>query len=447
MGTTRDIAEFACKTVFDDFDPALVKKAKDVLLSGVGMTMAGMGTDAARAVLGYINEFSASQDASVFGAGVRTSAELAALANGTASHSTELEDDSAPDLIYSVGIFPGVFAIGEKQHASGKEIIEAFAISWDIAGKLSMPAVERGALSRFMLPSFCTIGIAAGAAKLMKLGMEKTTTAISVATSHANWCVLSQAGTGSHLFEAGLAGKNGIASASLAKHGLTGHPDIMEMPRGYFEGVAGEAYAIPELGEPYRVMDIGIKKYPCCYIEMHPIDAVLDLIQTHSISVDQVESIQVDVAPIFVNACRFHHPKDDDEARFSLPHSIACCFFDGKPWIESYSNERVNDPKVVAFRDKVDMVVHPEWDTPEQPLGGEIPIAIRLKDGSEYKKVCPKATDPIIISDEEIMNKYMRCALQVLSQSRAEQIAEIVLSLEKVHDISELTSSLSTPDR
>ena len=103
--------------------------------------------------------------------------------------------------------------------------------------------------------------------------------------------------------------------------------------------------------------------------------------------------------------------------------------------------------KLVAFRDKVDMVVHPEWDTPEQPLGGEIPIAIRLKDGSEYKKVCPKATDPIIISDEEIMNKYMRCALQVLSQSRAEQIAEIVLSLEKVHDISELTSSLSTPDR
>ena len=36
------------------------------------------------------------------------------------------------------------------------------------------------------------------------------------------------------------------------------------------------------------------------------------------------------------------------------------------------------------------------------------------------------------------MDKYMKCALRVLSRNRAEQIAEIVLSLEKVQDISEL---------
>ncbi len=180
---------------------------------------------------------------------------------------------------------------------------------------------------------------------------------------------------------------------------------------------------------------------------MHPIDGFIELIKAHNISADDVESIQVDVSPVFANTIRFHHPKDEEEARFSLPHSIACCFLDKKPWIESYSTERVNHPQVIAFRDKVKMVVHPEWAAPELPLGGEIPIAIRLKDGTEYKKVCPKPTDPIIVSDEEVMDKYMKCALRVLSQSRAEQIAETVLSLEKVQDISELMTLLTFPDK
>lgn len=446
MGTTRDIAEFACKTTFDNFDSGLVKLVKNVLLSGIGMTMAGANTGAGKAVLSYVKECTAPQEAGVLGAGFRTSAEYAALANGTTSHSTELEDDSPDITCSSVGIFPAVFAFGEKLHISGKEVIEAFVIAWDISEKLALPAMRILAV-RGMGPYSGTTGIAASSAKMMKLDLNKTTMAVSIAASHTNWCILSQTGTGAHLYEWGLAGRNGIAAAILAKHGLTGQPDILESPRGYLYGVAGEVYTIPKLGEPYRVRNIGIKKYPCCYLEMHPIDGFIDLIEAHNISADDVESIQVDVSPIFANTIRFQHPKNDEEARFSLPHSIACCFLDKKPWIESYSNERVNNPQVKAFRDKVKMIVHPEWATPELPWGGEIPIAIRLKDGTEYKKVCPKPTDPIVISDEEVMDKYMKCALQVLSRSRAEQVAETILSLENVKDISELMTLCTFPDK
>jgi len=194
------------------------------------MTLAGVSTGAGKAVLSYVRECAAAQEAGVFGASFRTSSEYAALANETMSHATELEDDSVPDLIYSVGIFPSVLALGEKLHVSGKEVIEAFVIAWDIAGKLSLPLIQMGGLSRGMAPAFCSIGIAASSAKMLNLGAEKTTMALSVAASHTHWLILSQTGTGSHLFEAGLAGRNGIASAMLANHGLRGQPDIMEMP-------------------------------------------------------------------------------------------------------------------------------------------------------------------------------------------------------------------------
>ena len=447
MGTTRDIAEFAHKTTFNDFDSALVKHVKNVLLSGVGMTLAGVNTGAGKAVIRYVKECAAPQEAGVFGAGFRTSAEYAALANGTTSHSTELEDDIMPDLIYSVGIFPGVFALGENLHVSGKEVIEASIIAWDIAAKLSLPAVKPLLSRGGVAPSFCTIGVAAASAKLLKLGLEETIMAVSISASHTSWGILGQAGSGAHLFEAGLAGRNGIASAMLAKYGLTGQPDIFETPMGLLRGVAGEVYSVPKLGKPYRAKNIGIKKYPCCFLEMHIIDGFIELIKAHNISADNVESIQVDVSPVFANTIRYHHPKDEEEARFSLPHSIACCFLDKKPWIESYSTERVNHPQVIAFRNKVKMVVQPEQTDSELILGGEVPISIKLKDGTEYKKLCPKSTDPIIVSDEEVMDKYMKCASRVLSQSRAEQVAETVLSLEKVQDISELMTLLTFPDK
>jgi hypothetical protein len=50
------------------------------------------------------------------------------------------------------------------------------------------------------------------------------TMAVSVAASHTHWLILRQIGTGAHLYEAGLAGRNGTALATLAKHGLTGQP-------------------------------------------------------------------------------------------------------------------------------------------------------------------------------------------------------------------------------
>ena len=93
------------------------------------------------------------------------------------------------------------------------------------------------------------------------------------------------------------------------------------------------------------------------------------------------------------------------------------------------------------------MIVHPEWANPDLPWGGEIPITIKLKDGTEHKKICPKPTDPIIVSDEEVMDKYMKCASRVLTRGQAGQIAETILSLDKVPDISDLMTLCTFYDK
>jgi hypothetical protein len=98
------------------------------------------------------------------------------------------------------------------------------------------------------------------------------------------------------------------------------------------------------------------------------------------------------------------------------------------------------------MRDKVKIVVHPEWDLPGIS-GHENPVKIRLKNGKEFSKVCSSADVSMILDVKEVLEKYMDCALRVVSKSRAEKIADLMLNLEKVKDITQISELATYPDK
>ncbi|WFU40094.1 MmgE/PrpD family protein [Bradyrhizobium sp. CB82] len=440
MGTTADIAQFVQQTSFDEFDAKLVQHVKNVLLSGVGMTLAGVNSETSKAVLSYVRECGAQQEVGVIGANFRTSVEYAALANGTTSHTTELEDDTRAENMYSVGVFPAMLALGEKLRISGKELIEAFVIAWDVASKLAMASQDM--MGRGLAPwsAGATIGVAAGAAKLLKLNDHQIAMAVSIATSHAAG-LFKQVGSGAHLYESGMAGRNGLASAILAKHGLTGQPTVLECPMGYLQAVSGITDPVLKLGAPFRAQAIEIKKYPCCLSQMHPIDAFVKLIDEQQISAHEVTAVRLEAPPSFkLAAALYHHPKNADQAKFSLAHSIACSFLDKKPWLNRYTTEGANGLDVASFREKIEIVYRSDL------AGAELPITVTLADGSQLHAWTRKITEHIDVSDEEIRDKYRRCVAGLFARGREEQIEDSLLSLERLPDISKLMAELTYID-
>jgi len=120
-----------------------------------------------------------------------------------------------------------------------------------------------------------------------------------------------------------------------------------------------------------------------------------------------------------------------------VPHTIAVCFLRDRVSLESYTDEAAQDSGLHAFREKVKMVEHPEWEPPH--ISGEkFPIVIKLKDGTEHKAVFSGAVKGIRLSDDELMDRYMDCALRVLSRRSAEEGARMILTLDKVKDVSEV---------
>jgi len=443
MGATKEIAEFVYANKYSDFDSDVIKHTKDLCLNGIGMAFAGVNLPTSQAVINYVREAGTPPEAGVIGAGFRSSAEFAALANGMSSHATEWEDVGSPEVIYMVGIFPTAFAMGEKVGLSGKEVIQLTIIGYEVASNLSLNCVEAAKRGFQLASTFCCIGTSAMAAKALGLGVDKTIMAMSLAASQA--CGLQgQTATGAHLYESGICGRNGISAALLAKRGLTGRTDIFETPNGFCDAVAGTTELHLQLGG-WRIKNAGSKSYPCCFLEQNVISTVLELIREHNIRAEDVDGVQLDIYPKLTRAVRYFHPTNAEEARFSFPHSIAAAFLEEKVSLDSFTEEKARDPRFHAFRDKVEMVVHPDWGSGISRPG--VPITIKLKDGVEYKKVSAAMIAPKFFSDKEIMDNFINRAAPILSYSQAKQVAEMVLALDEAKDISSLMEVITFPKK
>ena len=89
---TRTLANFAADLEYEDLSPEVVDWAKYLCLDFAGVTLNGSMTDSAKAVVQAFEGVGRSGPSPVIGTGTRSLPEYAALGNGTAFHSIEMDD-------------------------------------------------------------------------------------------------------------------------------------------------------------------------------------------------------------------------------------------------------------------------------------------------------------------------------------------------------------------
>lgn len=446
MSIADQIARYVRETGYDDFAPAVIERTKDLCLSSIGSAVLGAGMEVPAILADYVRGMTGPDQAGVIGFGFSTSAELAAMMNCNSSHCTELEDVAWPEAQYTCCLIPALFSLGQSLGSSGRELIEALIIGFEVAARPGMICSNGGAAARGFLScaNNGTIGVAAGAAKLMKLDAAQIRDAVTLATSVGGGLVR-QTGSAAHVVEAGFAGRDGIMAATLAARGLGGNPAIMDGKAGYYDALAGQPGIAFDLGrgEDLRVMAVGQKKYPCCYLLQRIIDNVKVLVAAHGIDADAVEEVRVEVNQAFPTIVKYPEPRDVEEARFSLPHVVAGALV-GEPMdVRTFSAARLNDPAIAAQRGKVRMIVHDAWGYDQ--LGKENIVTIRLGDGTEYRAVCTvahgDAEDPL--SREETIAKFRACAEGILPPAILTEALAILVDLERAISVAPLLDMLT----
>ncbi len=447
MNITREIAGRVASTRFDDFAAQDVAYSKTLAMSALGAMVAGPNCVGSDIMTRYVKRAGGAAEATVLGASCKAPVELAALANGTYAHATEYEDDSFPEAVSSYTLFPAILALGEKLGSDGKDVIAAFILSYEAQARIGIACREARRLGYMVLSLAGSLGCAVAGAKLLGLDEERTANAIAIAASQASG-IGYQTGTMAHIVEMGFSARNGLTAALLASDGFTGQQDILEAPRGLFNIITGGKVENPEAilgdwGQPYRINEIGIKSYPCCYHLQRMIETTVAVRQEENLGVDDIEEIEVEVNAFFPTVVQHEEPKDEIQAQFSLPHVLAIAMLEPNVLPAGFAKAKIEDPAFARFRKKVKTVVREDWGW--TPTGWTPNITYRLADGRtiERRPETAKGQPPALLDFEACVPKYRGCVDGVVAEENIQRSIEIMAQLDACEDVGELMRTVA----
>src|SRR5262249_29042016 len=301
------------------------------------------------------------------GAGARN----AALATGTAAHAHDFADMCFVSPAHpSAPLVAAALAAGEVTHASGAALLDAYIAGFELEGRLGRAMNPRHYQRGWhCTATIGTIGTAAAAARLFGLDVERTGHALAIAASEASG-LKENFGTMVKPLHAGLAARNGVVAAQLARAGLTASAAAIDGAQGVLAAMDSERSSLDDvaadLGIRWEIVETGItvKLYPSCAGTHPTLDALLDLRRLAGFTAADVEAVEVGVDPIVPTILIHDRPTTGLEGKFSMPFCAAAAVVHGHVRIETFDASHLQGERGRAIQSRVAMRGRPALDAP-----------------------------------------------------------------------------------
>jgi 2-methylcitrate dehydratase PrpD len=449
MEITKKLAKFCAELRFDALSPEVVDRAKYFALDFVGVAARGSLEDSTKAMYRFVKEMGpATKGGVIIGTKMRAPYHYAALANGTSSHSLELDDvTNEASLHPGVAIFPAAFAACEMANKNGKRLIEGVALGYDVMIRLGKALGPKEHYSRGFHPTgTCgTFGATATAAKILGLNEAQMVSAFGIAGSQAAGSMefLAQ-GAWTKRMHPGWAAHNGIIASLLAKKGFKGPSTILEGRDGFLHAYSLNADAnkvLEGIGSSFEIMRTSIKPHACCRYMQPPIDAILKIIKEHQIKAEEVEKVTLGILragfPIIVTPEELkYNPKSVVDAQFSMPFGAAVALLYGKAGLKEFQVGVIQSQPVREMMRKVECVVDPELER-TFPKQWRATAEIVTTNGKSYSTTVeyPKGDPENPLSWEEMTERFHEFTGQVMKKDQRLKIVEEVRGLEGIKDL------------
>ena len=451
MHSTEALASFAARLDSKSLPAEVVHAARRAVLDCLGVTLAGAGEDASRLVVDQVLSQGGVPESTLLVHGGRTSAQNAALANGTASHVLDYDDTNRSMPGHpSVPILPAALALGERLGASGAEVLAAFVVGVEVECKLGkFTGREPYDKGWHVTSTLGVVGAAAAAGHLLRLDVPTMQHALGIAVSEAAG-VRQNFGTMAKSLHVGRAAQGGVFAAEMAARGFTASRQAIEGPAGFWDVFEGPvtrdgASLAAALGQPFEVVSPGIdfKAYPCCASTHPSIDAALQA--GGGQPEDRIDRVRVEV-PYSAPLMLIHHrPTVPLAAKFSLEYCVAAALVDGRVGLTHFTQESVDRSDLQSLLRRVEYRVPEEWQkrTGHDP-GPWARIEVRLRDGSVLRgeTTVPRGNASNPLGDEELEAKFLECAGLGLGNDRALTALDLIRRFEQLGDVRELTEKL-----
>ncbi len=450
---------------YDDLPSAVVHEVKRRVLDSLGCALGAWSAPPCRIARRLAQTVRVPGGATLWGTGHRTLPDLAAFANGALVRYLDFNDTYlAKEPAHPSDNIAAVLAVGEPSRASGKRVIEAIALAYEVQCRLCDAAALRP--RGWDHVTYGPFSSALAAAKAMRLSDAQTLQAINLA-GVAN-VALRQTRVGDlSMWKAcafSNAARNGVFATLLAQRGMTGPSPIFEGEKGFMQLVSGPFELPPFGGEPrrrdpapFKILDTYVKRYPVEYHAQTAVEAALalraDLLAAEGgdacAGITDVEIGSYDVAiEIIGRDPEKWRPRSRETADHSMPYCVAVALTDGRVTRRSFAAARLADPALHEVMRKVRVVPQPEF-VGRYPQAMPTRITVRTKAGKEYVAQVdyPLGHPTRPLSDRAIEEKFRLLAAGTLERRRMQHVIDLIWKLEHVKDIGLLMPWLTVKRR
>lgn len=452
---TKELAAFVAGTGYQDIPDEVRERACAVMADTLACAVAGYtkAPEECSWAIAMAREMGGREESTVWFTGEKVSPMAAGMANSTMVHTIDFDDTHLESVAHlGAGLLGTVFALGEKLHSSGSDVIAAFVLGFDVAARVGN-SVNKGAVHhhyKYWHPTATagTIGCAAAAAKLFGLNAEQTEMALGLGIDQAagfRYCI--DKGDFSKSMHPGLCALRGIISAQTIANGANGPRGLLEYPTGFCAAMCAEPnmdYLTDGLGKDWAIMKDALKMYPTIHGSHSGIEATLNVMQKYAIDSGDVERITIRMSPLAKGQGVNYRPANVLAARLSLPCCMAIAATKGHVTLDDFTEELIHDPDFIAYMEKVEVVPEPEFNKLYPLSGFTSEATITLKNGEKYTELVPycKAHPERPASPEDLRDKFFQLCNLTWAEEKSRTVYDALYGLEKLDDVGLFTEHL-----
>lgn len=426
-------ANFVVDLEFGDLPRAAVDQAISMIVDGLACGFAASTSPIAAALQQWMTTAPGAH--AVLGTPTTTDARTAVLANGTLIHALDFDD--IPH--FAAVELPPALAIVEETDITGEELVVALVAGFEVAARITtMLAHGR---PQHPIGTVGAVGAAVVTAKLLRLGREQTTTALSIAASMSSG-LTENFGTFTKPLHAGRAAEAGYMAAKLAAAGWTADPAVYEGRKGFFAAYCDPASEVERsygsgvddfwitrvpadlsagspldenrfppvhtagsldvsrvgLGAPSDQLRGGpnlsrgpsFKPWPACGGNNAVLTAMFSFIGRGDVDRDDIAGVEIVVPTDPERGAVFRtNPADALQGKFSLPYGVAAAWLDGFVTVSSYEDETFARIRERRLLDRISLRIDPDFidQATARPEVGDCnwaAVVVALNDGSTH---------------------------------------------------------------
>jgi len=437
---SRQIAEFALKLKYEDLPDNVVNEVKRYLYDSVGCAYGGYHTKDVNILRDIYLKMAGAEETTLIGFGDKIPAVNATLVNSLMIRALDFNDIYwKEDPSHPSDLIPAALSVGEMENLSMKDVFVAIVLAYEFEQRLcefAVPGVRERKWHHATITQFVS-PIVAG--KLLGLNEDQMVNAIGINGAHNHTIGCPTAGKLTMMKNTvdPMAVQTGVFAALMAQKGYSGTEEVFEGKEGFMDVFGPDWNREKLLGgleDSFKILECSMKAFPTEALTHTHITAALKVVVNNNISYDQIDTVTITT---IARACDIlfdphkYNPDSRETADHSLPYCVAAALVDHKITTDTFSDEKLKDPRIREVINKIKGEASEEFER-MFPAKQPSKVVIKTKDGKEFSEYLefPKGDPREPMTNEDIENKFNALSGSLLNAERQKEIKDMIFNCE-----------------